>query len=179
MNKGRIATLSAVAAIIAVIPAAAQQQKRVSPHETVTAMVGSSKVTISYGRPYLKGREVFGHDLVPFGKVWRTGADEATKLTTDGALMIGTLKVPAGSYSLFTIPEKNSWTLVVNKTADQWGAYDYDAKMDLGRTPMTVKNLPAPVEQLTLKVDAGEAGASLLTISWENTMAAVPVKPAK
>jgi hypothetical protein len=101
----------------------AQERKRASPHETTSATIGGKKVTIEYGRPYKKNREIFG-GLVPYGEVWRTGADEATVLTTEGDLMIGKLHVPKGTYSLFTVPAKEEWTLVVNKTAKQWGAYN-------------------------------------------------------
>ncbi|HBY59707.1 MAG TPA: hypothetical protein DEH78_07775 [Solibacterales bacterium] len=151
--------------------AAFGQRPRVSPHETVTAMVGGKKVTIEYGRPYLKGRKAVGGQLVPFGQVWRTGADEATKLTTEADLMIGTLAVPAGSYALFTLPEEKGWTLIVNKTAKQWGAFNYDAAVDLGRTAMKITALSAPVEQFTIEVTG-----SAITMRWENTEASVPVK---
>src|SRR5512145_2598141 len=92
------------------------QRQRVSPHETVSAVIGGKKVTIEYGRPSKKGREIFGK-LVPYDQVWRAGADEATTITTEGDLMIGSLHVPAGTYALFTIPTQSEWTLIVNKTA--------------------------------------------------------------
>src|SRR4051812_11329554 len=87
------------------------QEKRKSPHDTVSATLAGKTISISYGRPYLKGRKAIGGALVPYGQVWRMGADEATKLTTDTDLMIGNLKVPKGSYSLFILAEKDKWTL--------------------------------------------------------------------
>jgi hypothetical protein len=174
MKQARIAALAGVFALLA----AAQQQKRASPHETVSTTLDGGKVTITYGRPYAKGRKIMG-GLVPYGKVWRTGADEATKLTTDVALMIGDVRVPAGSYSLFTIPEPSKWTLVINKTADQFGAFDYDQKMDFGRTAMKVSPTAAPVEQFTIKFSPKGGSAAALEMVWENTLASVPVTVAK
>lgn len=119
-----------------------------SPHETVEYKVGTATVTITYGRPYLKGRSL--DTLAPAGKVYRTGADEATTLKTDGALKIGTLDVPAGTYTLYTLPG-SPWQLIVNKQTGQWGTV-YQQGDDLGRTPMTAGTLPSPAEQLTIAV---------------------------
>jgi hypothetical protein len=131
--------------------------------------------TTTYGRPYLKGRKAVGDSLVPFGQVWRTGADEATVLTTETDLMIGTLAVPAGSYSLFTLPSAEGWKLIVNKTAKQWGAFDYSQGADLGRVDMKVTKAAAFVEQFTISLPkAGKGGA--LKLEWENTSASVDVK---
>src|ERR1700686_1427501 len=99
------------------LPAGAQQQ-RLSPHEQVAINVGRNKITITYGRPYMKGRKIFG-GLESYDKVWRTGADEATTLETTADLQIGGLNVPKGTYALFTIPGQNGWKLIVNKTAKQ------------------------------------------------------------
>ncbi len=162
------------AVIIAALALAAMSltaQQRKSPHEVVTAAVGEEKVEITYGRPYAKGREIMG-GLVPFGAVWRTGADEATTLNTPIDLMIGDLEVPAGEYSLFTLPSADDWQLIVNKTAKQWGGFEYDAKMDLGRTSMTVRKLAANVEQFTIAVTDGK-----IVMSWEQTEASVPISP--
>src|SRR5256714_1607721 len=120
--------------------AGAQDKPRVSPHETITASIDGSDVTIVYGRPYTKDpktgapRKVWG-ELVPFGKVWRTGADEATLLTTKESFDIGGTTVPAGTYSLYTLPEANGAKLNVNKQTGQWGT-KYDEKQDLARIEM-------------------------------------------
>jgi len=150
------------------------QAQRVSPHEKTTATFGGKTVTIEYGRPYVKGRNVWAEPLAPYGKVWRTGADEATKLTTTADLMIGPVHVPAGSYSLFTIPGEKEWTLIINKTAVQDGASNYDQKMDFARTTMTVKKLTKPVEQLTITLPANAEGGAL-KIAWSDVEASVPV----
>ena len=151
----------------------ADQAKRASPHEQVTATLGGKKVTIDYGRPFKKGREIFGK-LVPFGQVWRTGADEATVLTSEGNLTLGELKLPKGSYTLFTIPGEKEWQLVVNKAAKQWGAYSYDAKQDVGRTKLSVAASPTVVEQFTIALEAqGKKGT--LKLSWDKTVASVAI----
>lgn len=155
--------------------AGAQPKQRVSPHETTSATIGGKKITVEYGRPYVKGRNVWAEPLAPFGKVWRTGADEATKLTTEADLMIGSLHVPAGSYSLFTIPGEKEWTLILNKVADQWGAYKYDQNQDLGRVKMTARKLSSPVEQLTISIEPQSGNRGVLKIAWSNMEASVPV----
>ena len=152
-------TLTAVVAVAAVtlaLPVDAHAQKVVattpgqagSPHETVEYKVADATVTIIYGRPYLKGRSL--ETLAPTGKVYRTGADEATTLKTDKALQIGTLAVPAGTYTLYTLPG-SPWQLIVNKQTGQWGT-EYREGQDLGRTPMAAGTLAAPSEQLTVGV---------------------------
>lgn len=152
----------------------AQAKKRASPHETVSATIAGKAISIEYGRPYMKGRKIMG-GLVPFGEVWRTGADEATTLTTAADLMIGGAHVPAGTYSLFTLPTEKGWTLIVNKTAKQWGAFKYDQAQDLGRTPMKVASLSAPVEQFTIAIESTGGSNGVIKMSWENTQASVDI----
>ena len=148
----------------------AQGQKRASPHEKVSATVDGKTITIEYGRPYKKGREIFG-GLVPWGQVWRTGADEATVLTTDADLMIGSLHIPKGTYSVFTIPNQNEWTLIINKTAKQWGAFKYDQGTDLGRTTMKVRSNSSPVEQFTITLTPKGSRACELAMMWDRVVA--------
>jgi hypothetical protein len=168
-------TAIAAAAIVALsfATAAHAEDKRASPHADVTAALAGKKITVSYGRPYMKGRAIFG-GLVPWGQVWRTGADEATTFTTEADVVIGGLKVPKGEYALFTIPTEKQWTLVLNKTAKQWGAFKHDAKQDLGRVPMTVASTDKPVEQFTIELVP--AGKQLtLKLSWDKTVASVAI----
>lgn len=167
--KRTLAILAVVSVLIVAV--VAMQRQRVSPHETIDATIGGKKVSITYGRPSLKGRKAVGGELVPFGKVWRTGADEATVLTTEADLMIGDLAVPAGSYALFTLPSETGWKLIVNKTAKQWGAFSYKDADDLGRTDMKVGKMAAAVEQFTISLSGG-----VLKLEWENTSASVDVK---
>jgi DUF2911 family protein len=152
------------------------QEARKSPHETVSVTLNGKKISISYGRPYLHGRKAIGGSLVPYGQVWRTGADEATKLTTDADLTIGTLKVPKGSYALFTVPGKDHWSLVVNKTANQWGAFKYDESQDLGRTDLKLEQLSSPVEQFTIGLTKKSENEAALTLSWEDTKASTTIR---
>ena len=150
------------------------KKKPASPHEDVSATINGKTITISYGRPYKKGRVIFG-GLEPWGKVWRTGADEATTLTTDGDLMIGPLHVIVGTYSLFTIPNEKEWTLVLNRTAKQWGAFKYDQGTDYGRAAMTVAKTKEPVEQLTIALEKKGDHEAVLKVMWDETAASIDV----
>jgi hypothetical protein len=167
-------TLCVLAAAAALGSVSAQDRKPASPRDTATATIGGNKITIDYGRPYKKGRAIFG-GLVPWNEVWRTGANEATTLTTGADLMIGKLHVPKGTYSMFTIPTEKEWTLVVNKAAKQWGAFKYDESQDLGRTPMQVQTGQPEVEQFTISIEPKGAKAGVLKVAWDTTVAQVPI----
>ncbi len=153
--------------------APASEPQRLSPHESVSGTVGEANITMTYGRPYKKGREIYG-GLVPFDAVWRTGADEATTLETDRDLMLGELHVPAGKYSVYTIPSGEKWTLIVNNVAEQWGT-QYDEAQDLGRAEMSVAEASEMTEQLTIAIEAGEGSNGTLSIVWDMTVAALPI----
>jgi DUF2911 family protein len=173
MKAIAIAAASIAIFALAATGHAEEKEKRASPHAEVSATLGGKKITVSYGRPYVKGRAIFG-GLVPWNEVWRTGADEATTFTTEADVVVGGLKVPKGEYALFTIPTEKQWTLVLNKTAKQWGAFKYDAKQDLGRVPMMVASNAKPVEQLTIElVPAGKQVT--LKLSWDKTVASVAI----
>jgi hypothetical protein len=174
MKTGSRAILLTAAVLSVATLVWAQAKKRASPHETVSATIAGKTITIEYGRPYMKGRKIMG-GLVPFGEVWRTGADEATTLTTNADLMIGGAHVPAGTYSLFTLPTEKGWTLIVNKTAKQWGAFKYEQAQDLGRTPMKVTALGSPVEQFTIAIDSTGGSNGVIKMSWEKTQASVDI----
>ena len=162
-------------------PLLAQDKPRVSPHETVNATVGDAKITIVYGRPYTKNpksgemRKIWG-GLVPYGQVWRMGADEATLFTTDKEVSIGGTPVAAGTYSLFLLPEEGGAKLVVNKQTGQWGT-KYDASQDLVRINMVKQALDKPVDQFTIAVEK-TAADGVLKLMWESTQysAAIAVK---
>jgi hypothetical protein len=141
-----------------------------SPHETVEWTVKGAAIKISYGRPYIKARPL--SQVAPDGKIWRTGADEATTLTTSKDLMFGALLVPAGTYTLFTVPGATTWKLVVSKQTGQWGT-EYHEDRDLGRADLKVETLPKPVEQFTIGItEAGSGG--VLTLDWGTTRATTP-----
>lgn len=178
-NEMRKFFLTAIAGLLALglTTVAPAQAPRKSPHESTSIDVGGHKITITYGRPYMNKRTIMG-GLVPYNEVWRTGADEATTLRTDVDLDINGLKVPKGVYALFTVPKENSWTLIVNKTAKQWGAFSYKEASDLGRTDMAVSKANAPVEQFTISLTPEASSGAMLKMAWENTVASVPIKVA-
>lgn len=144
-----------------------------SPPMSTSATLNGHSVTIEYNAPSVRGRKVEG-GLVPYGQVWRLGADAATTLTTDTDLMIGDLKVPKGVYTLYIAADPSAWTLVVNKQTHQWGT-EYNKPQDLGRVKMNTTKLSSPVEQLQIKLNGGGSAGSL-DIEWGNTKATIPVK---
>ena len=148
--------------------ASAQPKKPLSPPAKAEATINGKNVTIDYSAPSKRDRAIMG-GLVPYGKVWRTGANAATTLKTETDLMLGNLHVPAGTYTLYTIPGETEWTLIVNKQTGQWGT-NYDEAQDLGRVKMKVAPVKETVETFVIAID-GKA----LTMTWENTRATVPL----
>src|SRR6476661_4706516 len=149
------------------------KSKRPSPPATAEVTLKNKKITIDYSRPSLKGRKV-GQELAPYGKVWRTGANEATALTTETDLTIGGVKVPAGKYTLYTLPSEGTWKLIINKETGQWGT-KYDESQDLARIDMKKSPLPQPVEQFTILFSKTSDTAADLNLDWENTRVSVTV----
>jgi hypothetical protein len=154
--------------------AAGQNAPPLSPRDTAEATVGSDRVYVDYGRPAMRGRPIMGA-LVPYGQVWRTGANAATTLVTPRDLRIGGTMVPAGTYTLYTLPGESAWQLIVNKQTGQWGT-EYDQAQDLARIPMQVARTPAPVEQFTIALEPGGGNVVNLALMWENTRASVPME---
>lgn len=143
-----------------------------SPPANVATTVGGKRISIDYYAPSMHGRKIMGA-LVPFGEVWCTGANWATKITTEGNLEIGGLKVPAGSYSIWTVPNDKEWTLIINKQTGQFHL-NYDSSRDFGRTKMDVKKLPAPVETFTIELRPDTGNKGTLALLWETTEASIP-----
>jgi hypothetical protein len=161
----------------ATAPAQPQQQdksKRPSPPGTADCTINGKKVTIEYSRPSLKGRKL-GTDLAPYGKVWRTGANEATTLTTAIALDIGGAKVPAGTYTLYTLPSEGTWKLIINKQTGQWGT-EYHQEQDLARVDMKKQEIVVPVEQFTIALDQDSNSSADLNLEWEKTRVFVTIR---
>ena len=150
------------------------KSKRPSPPGTAEVTLKGKKITIDYSRPFLKGRHV-GQELAPYGKIWRTGANEATTLTTEIDLNIGGTKVPAGKYTLWTLPAEGTWKLIINKQTGQWGT-NYDESQDLARVDMQKSALPQPVEQFTISFDKNNENSANLNLDWENIRVSVVVK---
>jgi hypothetical protein len=131
-------------------------------------------ITVDYSSPRMKGRKIFG-DLVPYGQVWRTGANEATTFVTTANVNVGGKSVPAGSYTIFTVPNQGSWKLIINKKTGEWGIpYKYEAD-ELGRVDMKVTQTPSAVENFTIGFDQD----CTLSVSWENTQASVQITEGK
>ncbi len=148
-----------------------QAMGTLSPRDTARASVAGASLLVDYGRPRKRGREIFGN-VVPWGQVWRTGANAATQLRTDRDLAFGSLTVPAGLYTLWTLPTASGWQLIINRQTGQWGT-EFDAARDVGRVPMTVCALADPVESFTISIEAQGAGG-VLAVTWDRTRAQIP-----
>jgi hypothetical protein len=145
---------------------------RLSPRDTAWGQIGHARLMVDYGRPSRRGRVVFGQ-VVPWGRVWRTGANEATQLTTDTPLVLGGERIPAGTYTLWTVPRPDGATLIVNRRTGQWGTH-YEPTLDLARVEMARETLAQPVEQFTIAIEPSADGR-VLRLSWESTSYLVPV----
>jgi hypothetical protein len=146
-----------------------------SPRKELTGTVGGVPVKINYGSPAVNERTIYG-DLVPYGKVWRTGANEATRITFQQDVKVGASgeMLPAGTYSLFTLPaDKDDWTIIFNRTADQWGAYDYDEAEDVARIDGNARNLNSPAERMDFAVEGNE-----IVLMWADRAVSFPVSAA-
>jgi len=178
MQHKRLATGVSLVMLIAVLGMAQQppqdKSKRPSPPGTAEVTLKNKEITIDYSRPSLKGRKV-GQELAPYGKVWRTGANEATALNTAIDLNIGGAKVPAGKYTLYALPSEGTWKLIINKQTGQWGT-QYDESQDLARVDMKKTSLPQSVEQFTISFDKKDENTANLNLDWENTRVSVEIK---
>ena len=152
----------------------AQMGGKPSPAASASCDLGGGKtIKTDYSSPRMKGRKIFG-DLVPYGKVWRTGANEATTFVTSSDVAVGGKSVPAGSYTLFTVPGADKWTLIINKKTGEWGIpYTYESD-ELARIDMKVSKVSSPVENFTINYEKGGKGCAL-RIEWETTRASVDI----
>ena len=146
-----------------------------SPAASSTCDLGGGKtIKTDYSSPRMKGRKIYG-GLVPFGEVWRTGANEATTLVASADVVVGGKAVPAGSYTIFTVPTAGKWTLIINKKTGEWGIpYKYESD-ELARVDMKVSKLPTPVENFTISLDSDKIGHCVLSMDWETTRASVDI----
>jgi hypothetical protein len=177
----RCCTLALAFAAISTLPVRAQADGKplLSPAAMADASIDGAKITIHYNSPAMRGRVIMG-GLVPYGQVWRTGANPATSFVTTGDLKIGALTVPAGSYTIYTLPAApgTPWLLIVNKQTGQWGT-EYKPDMDLGRTPLHHEKLPAPQESMTISFDHTTPHSTELHIKWETTDESIRIESAK
>jgi tetratricopeptide (TPR) repeat protein len=168
-----IASSALAAGLFAQAPAPKIPFPDASPASSLKQRVGATDIEINYNRPNMKGRAIFGH-LVPYGQIWRTGANNATKITFSTAVKLNGTEVPAGTYEIFTIPGESEWTVIIHQNKSQWGSYAYDAKNDVARVKATPVALPIPVESLTFNVNNLASDSATLDLRWENTC--VPVR---
>lgn len=147
---------------------------RPSPLAIASVRYQDNYLKITYSQPQKKNRKIFG-DLVPYGKVWRTGANEATEVTTTKDILIHDVLLKAGTYSIFTIPDKDKWTVIINSDVGLWGAYNYNPLKDLWRFDVPVQSPDKIYEAFTINVEHRNEVADLLLI-WDNVKISIPVK---
>ncbi len=178
MNTKWLACWLAVAGVLILAANVPAQAPKVdfpapSPACTLKQRVGLTDVEIVYSRPGIKGREIFG-GLVPYGKVWRTGANAATKIAFSTAVKLNGTEIPAGTYALFTIPGPDEWTIIINKGTAQWGAFQYDEKADVARFKATPVEIPDRIETFTIEFNHLLDESAMLELVWDHTV--VPIK---
>ena len=168
--KKVILSLATVAALVLTAQNSDAQIKLppASSTQTITQGLGIKNVKLSYQRPNIKGRVVFG-ELVPFGQVWRTGANNIPSITFEEEVTIEGNKVPAGTYGIFSIPNKNQWTIILSRNASQWGAYQYKQEEDFLRFNVTPSTLNNKVESFTMNFEDITANSAKLTLAWDKT----------
>jgi len=150
----------------------AQGQKILSPRDSVFLYLDTGVVTVNYSRPSMRGRRILG-ELVPWDRVWRTGANQATHLRTTVDITMGGVPVPQGTYTLWSLPSRTGWKVILNKQTGQWGT-QYDERQDLARVDASVATLPLAAETLTVSLDATGKSSGILRFFWEQTAVTVP-----
>ena len=170
----RIALFSALTILLTAASYAQMGKSRPSPPASATCDLGAGKaIKTEYSSPRMKGRKIYG-GLVPYGEVWRTGANEATTFDPSTNVNVGGKEVPAGSYTIFTVPNADKWTLIINKKTGEWGIpYKYEAD-ELARVDMKVSKLPSAVEDFTISYEKSGSGCTM-NIDWETTRASVNI----
>src|ERR1700756_5669131 len=172
MQKRIVALCLSMFVLIAVVALAQEKKSRPSPASQAQCQFADGKtIHVDYSSPRAKGRKIYG-GLVPYGEVWRTGANEATTFVTDANLTVNGKDVPAGSYTIFTIPNQDKWTLIINKKTGEWGIpYKYESE-EQGRYDMSVSKTGAPVENFTISFHEMGNGCHMY-LDWENTRATI------
>ena len=163
----RILSVTLLVSMIATSMVACGQdnkQSRPSPPAKATGKAGNATITIDYSAPSVKGRKIFGSEIAPYGKVWRTGANEATVFETDSDIKINGQALPKGKYGFFAIPGETEWTLIFNKTWNQWGSFRYKQEEDALRVKVKPAKTAALVEKLEYSISGGK-----VFLRWENT----------
>lgn len=166
--------LSTIAAAVTFATTAQIDAPQPSPTAEIEQMVGLTEVEIEYSRPGMKDRAIFGN-LVPYGEIWRTGANASTKITVGDNVTLGGKEVPAGKYALYTIPGKDSWTVIIYKDLENWGAGGYDQSKDLCRFQVKPTKLNDKVETFTIDFSDFTTNSANVNLSWENTRVSIPM----
>jgi hypothetical protein len=167
MRAMRTTRLLIALSILIVLPLTAQVTvPRVSPRASVTQTIGTTKITVDYHRPGVKGRQIWG-GLVPYDKAWRMGANEATTITFSDPVKVEGHEVPAGKYSFFAIPGRDKWTMIINKDPEQWGAFGYDPAKDQVRVDVKPQNAP-PTEWMRFTIDPTGPASATVNLNWES-----------
>jgi hypothetical protein len=152
---------------------------RRSPKDSLTFTAGGAEVKVCYSRPSLNGRTAIGGELVPYGQLWRTGANEPTIIHTTGHLVIAGIHVDAGTYSLYTVPGEREWEVIINRAVGQWGheaAYtDSVRAMEVGRGRVPAERIATPVERFTIRSEGASGGDARLILEWQNSRVAIPL----
>jgi Protein of unknown function (DUF2911) len=178
MNSKRLRCFSAIAGGMLLAASLTAQTPKVdfpaaSPACTLKQRVGLTDIEIVYSRPGVKNRTIFG-GIVPYGQVWRTGANGATKVTFSTSVKLNGTEVAAGTYALFTIPGEDEWTIIINKGAAQWGAFQYDEKADVARFKVTPMQLAEQIETFTIEFNLVRDESAVMNLVWDHTV--VPIK---
>jgi len=174
--------VSADSACTVLLPNDVPVQGRQSPLDSLTFTVAKQTVKVCYGRPSARGRKMIGGQGVPYGKLWRTGANEPTVIFTPVALEIAGVKVAPGKYSLYSVPGEKEWEIIVNRSTSQWGhenSYTKEVKaQEVGRGKARAEPLASPVETFTISANPASGETQTLVLTWEKTRVAVPIKAA-
>ncbi len=160
--------------ILFIIPPVFAQEQRASPLSLATCRYKDSYIKIVYSQPLKKGREIFGN-LVPYGAVWRTGANEATEMTITTDVMLNGMELKAGTYSLFTIPDKAFWTIILNADLGLWGSYNYNPKRDVVRFDVPVIATEKVIEAFTIGIEPMNNKAEIF-LMWDKTKVILPLQ---
>jgi hypothetical protein len=175
----RVAVLKQILAAIVLMTATAPFVGAQSPAATATGNINGKTIAVRYSAPSVRGRQIFGAggllSMDPTYPAWRAGANAATTFTTDSDVMVGTLAVPKGTYTLYAwVQNPDAWDLIISKQTGQWGL-SYDPKLDLGRVKMTMSKPPALVETLKYSIASKGAASGELRLEWEHRVAMVPI----
>jgi len=172
MTNGKHIAVSYLCLFALLPPLQAHAQKILSPRDSVVLAFDTSLVSVNYSRPSMRGRRIMG-ELVPWNKVWRTGANQATHLRTTFDMTLGGTPVPRGAYTLWTLPSPTGWTMIINKQVGQWGT-QYDERQDLARFRATTRRLSTPIDTFTVVLHKTGKASGVLKLMWERTSVEVP-----